>query len=233
MKPRPFSAKARITTERVAEKTTTAPKTRPPWRPFSGHAALGRPTPLINKNPDNANVMTKEELHYDLPSLSKVYQDRCLPRGLVTLQEWLTEDVPSDWPAQLTAKHSFVFLEHVQMDNLQAVPPVQQPDDLLIYTPVPQIKKFKPPKPRFQPFPQDEELRCKHRSEPVDAKSIQPSSHDAFEGMRTADIIRQEIEDLERLLQGNTARKKKPSSEVTRLIDWDQTLTSYLSGKCM
>jgi len=55
----------------------------------------------------------------------------------------------------------------------------------------------------------------------------------AFEGMRTADIIRQEIEDLERLLQGNTARKKKPSSEVTRLIDWDQTLTSYLSGKCM
>lgn len=43
-------------------------------------------------------------------------------------------------PAQLTAKHSFVFLEHVQMDNLQAVPPVQQPDDLLIYTPVPQIK---------------------------------------------------------------------------------------------
>ena len=30
----------------------------------------------------------------------------------------------------------------------------------------------------------------------------------AFEGMRTADIIRQEIEDLERLLQGNTVRKK-------------------------
>ena len=29
----------------------------------------------------------------------------------------------------------------------------------------------------------------------------------AFEGMRTADIIRQEIEDLERLLQGNTASK--------------------------
>ena len=76
MKPRPFSAKARITTERVAEKTTAAPKTRPPWRPFSGHAALGRTTPLINKNPKNANVMAKEEAHYDLPSLSKVYQDR-------------------------------------------------------------------------------------------------------------------------------------------------------------
>ena len=76
MKPRPFSAKARITTERVAEKTTTAPKTRPPWRPFSGHATLGRTTPLINKNPDNASVMAKEEPHYDLPSLSNVYQDR-------------------------------------------------------------------------------------------------------------------------------------------------------------
>lgn len=76
MKPRPFSAKARITTERVAEKTTAVPKTRPPWRPFSGHAALGRPTPLINMNPDNTNVMTKEEPHYDLPSLPKVYQDR-------------------------------------------------------------------------------------------------------------------------------------------------------------
>lgn len=168
---------------------------------------------------------------------------RCLPRGLVTLQEWLTEDVPSDWwvpdgvyyhfflindvntwlnqyeeehtiqgslfyvpltltpvfvsfanfitksrlllclvqlvkylitslrilgferedssglqqiflnvltkgtkssvfyrPAQLTAKHSFVFLEHVQLDNLQTVPPVQQPADMLVYTPAPQIK---------------------------------------------------------------------------------------------
>lgn len=76
MKPRPFSAKARITTERVAEKITSVPKTRPPWRPFSGHAALGRQTPLINKNPDNANAMMKEELHFDLPSLPKVYQDR-------------------------------------------------------------------------------------------------------------------------------------------------------------
>lgn len=76
MKPRPFSAKARITTERVAEKTTAVPKTRLPWRPFSGHAALGRQTPLIDKNPDNANTMMKEELHFDLPSLPKVYQDR-------------------------------------------------------------------------------------------------------------------------------------------------------------
>ena len=49
----------------------------------------------------------------------------------------------------------------------------------------------------------------------------------AFEGMRTADIIRQEIEDLERLLQGNTARKK-PSSEVSRLFDWHQTLNPIL-----
>lgn len=76
MKPRPFSAKARITTERVDEKTTAAAKTRPPWRPFSGHAALDRPTPLINKNPDNGNAIMKEEVHYDLPSLPKVYQDR-------------------------------------------------------------------------------------------------------------------------------------------------------------
>ena len=31
-------------------------------------------------------------------------------------------------------------VEHVQVDNLQAVPPVQQPNDLLIFTPMPQIK---------------------------------------------------------------------------------------------
>ena len=50
-------------------------------------------------------------------------------------------------PAQLTAKQSFVFLpcmqssvEHVHMDNLQAVPPVQQADDLLMHTPISQIK---------------------------------------------------------------------------------------------
>ncbi|KAL9951287.1 hypothetical protein ACROYT_G043925 [Oculina patagonica] len=219
LKPRPISAKARITTERVGEKATATPKPRPPWRPFSGHAALNRRTLLINKDTDNGNTMMEEELHCDLPSLPKVYKDRCLPRGLVFLQEWLTEDVPSDWLTQLTPKHSFVFLPCTQsgecdMDNLPAVPPVQQPVDLLIYTPEPQIKTFKPPKPRFQPFVEDEEMRCKHRRDSMNAKPSQASLHDTFEGMRTADIIRQEIEDLERLLQG--IGNPKGSSVVVR-----------------
>ena len=34
---------------------------------------------------------------------------RCLPRGLVTLQEWLTEDVPSDWWVQDGVSCSFLF----------------------------------------------------------------------------------------------------------------------------
>ena len=34
---------------------------------------------------------------------------RCLPRGLVTLQEWLTEDVPSDWWVQHGVSCSFLF----------------------------------------------------------------------------------------------------------------------------
>ncbi|KAJ7388042.1 hypothetical protein OS493_040212, partial [Desmophyllum pertusum] len=37
--------------------------------------------------------------------------------------------------------------------------------------------KFKPPKPRFQPFHEDEEMTCKHRSDYLNAKSSQASSH--------------------------------------------------------
>ncbi|KAJ7375689.1 hypothetical protein OS493_039577, partial [Desmophyllum pertusum] len=74
--------------------------------------------------------------------------------------------------------------------------------------------KFKPPKPRFQPFHEDEEMTCKHRSDYRNAKSSQASSHNIFEGMRRADIIKQEIEDLERLLQG--IGNPKGSSVVVR-----------------
>lgn len=86
-------------------------------------------------------------------------------------------------------------------DKLPAVPPAQQPDDLLIFTPAPQVKKYKPPKPRFQSFVEEENRRCKHRSDIVKTEPS-PSSHDIFKGMQRADIIRQEIEDLERLLRG-------------------------------
>ena len=42
-KTRPYSAKGRITSEVVG-------KPRLPWRPFSGHAALNRPTFLADDN---------------------------------------------------------------------------------------------------------------------------------------------------------------------------------------
>lgn len=218
MKPRPFSAKARITTERVGEKTNVGHRSRPPWRPFSGHAALNRPAPLMNKECDSSTVTMKEELSQDSTPVPSVYKDRCLPKNLTILQEWLTEDVPNNWPTQLTPKHSFVFLPCMQSeqcvwDKLPVVPPAQQPDDVLIFTPEPQVKKFKPPKPRLQSFVEEEQTRCKHRSNIV-RTDPSPPTHDIFEGMRRADIIRQEIEDLERLLQG--IGNPKGSSIVVR-----------------
>lgn len=169
IKPCPFSAKAEITTERVGEKTNVRQRSRLPWRPFSGHAALNRPAPLENKESDSGTVKMKEELSCDSDAVPSVYKDRCLPKNITILQEWLTEDVPNNWPTQLTPKHSFVFLPCMQSeecvwDKLPAVPPTQQPDDLLIFTPVPQVKKCKPPKPRFQSFVEEDDRRCKHRS---------------------------------------------------------------------
>ena len=76
IKPRPFSAKARITTEKVGEKTNVAPKPRPPWRPFSGHAALNRPAPLTNKESDSGTVTWEEELDHGPMPLATVYKDR-------------------------------------------------------------------------------------------------------------------------------------------------------------
>ena len=76
IKPRPFSAKARITTERVGEKTNVGHRSRPPWRPFSGHAALNRPAPLMNKECDSSTVTMKEELSQDSTPVPSVYKDR-------------------------------------------------------------------------------------------------------------------------------------------------------------
>ena len=45
--------------------------------------------------------------------------------------------------------------------------------------------------------------------------------------MRTADIIRQEIEDLERLLQGNTARKTPQVKSPGYLTGTKQSIPSY------
>ena len=42
------------------------------------------------------------------------YYYRCLPRGLVTLQEWLTEDVPSDWWVQDGVSCSFGWTSTVE-----------------------------------------------------------------------------------------------------------------------
>ncbi|KAJ7329008.1 hypothetical protein OS493_023300 [Desmophyllum pertusum] len=151
----------------------------------------------------------------------------CLPSSLVFLQEWLTEDVPSNWSTHVSPKHSFVFLpcllSAVESDDLPAMPPVQQPDDLLIYTPVPQAKKFKPPKPRFQPF-HERKMKARGESDPGDnlerevtigmQNQARPLHITIFEGMRRADIIKQEIEDLERLLQG--IGNPKGSSVVVR-----------------
>ena len=213
-KTRPYSAKGRITSEVVG-------KPRLPWRPFSGHAALNRPTFLADDNYDtnvnkkvqliNINTASQEQGPLsDVTALPKVYHNRSLPKSLLSLSKWLTDDIPDDWPSCYQPQHSFVFLPCVntgECDGLPGVPPVQQPEDSLIYNPAPQIKKYKPPKPRFKHFYDGEDKerkQCCHKGSGLN----QVPSHavgvidDRYKGMRTVDIIRQEIQDLERLLEG-------------------------------
>lgn len=86
IKPRPHSAKARITSDTSA---ATVPKTRPPWRPFSGHAALNRRTPFpataTKGAKDSSAAEQEEEFHSDLRPLPTVYQDRYVHTCIVSV----------------------------------------------------------------------------------------------------------------------------------------------------
>lgn len=64
------------------------PKTRPPWRPFSGHAALNRGTPFaataIKGAKDSSAAAQEEAFHSDLRPLPTVYQDRYVHTCIVS-----------------------------------------------------------------------------------------------------------------------------------------------------
>ena len=73
---RPFSAKARVTTEKisgVAPFPPVTPKPRTPWIPFSGFASLSKPKSDVKVDPLKDVVQTEEEL---LNLVPEVYQNR-------------------------------------------------------------------------------------------------------------------------------------------------------------
>lgn len=76
MKAKPHSAMGRISSE--TSSATVQSKTRPPWRPFSGHAALSQPTPVLSYTNRRFEDTTgkEEELLCGFTQLPTVYQDR-------------------------------------------------------------------------------------------------------------------------------------------------------------
>ncbi|XP_031567896.1 uncharacterized protein LOC116302688 [Actinia tenebrosa] len=223
---RPSSAKARLSTEHDVKNTTAiAVPPRPPWRPFTRESSLSKLDTtgfLDTQQPEEVGVKIKreeEETKNEKKKIPSIYQSRNLPEGLSALSEWLTEKVPPDWAQGYSPESSFVFLPCLQSMNeqdLPCVPVVQEPDEELSYTPVPQIQIYKPPKPRLK-FSQDSAAGLKQNSKSSlssgDDETVRPKHlrmynkdgeliHDIYRGKRTEEIIRQEIRDLERLLQG-------------------------------
>ncbi|XP_048575926.1 uncharacterized protein LOC5506398 [Nematostella vectensis] len=229
-KARPFSAKARISTEKVDIQTAESPS-RPPWRPFSGQASLSRVSAPSKETIFTAHC-TEEKNNIEEFTVPDVYKNRTLPESLSPLKKWLTdaEDIPITWSQAYSPDSNFVFLPCLKImdkdvDNLAPVPPPQDSMAPLPFTPVITPPKYKPPKPNIRTFSQDDssKLALKHRT--LDEETASPNQlrmytkngqllHDIYHGKPTAEIIRKEIEDLERLLQG--IGNPKGSSIVVR-----------------
>ncbi|XP_077980333.1 uncharacterized protein LOC144435615 [Glandiceps talaboti] len=129
---------------------------------------------------------------------------RRLPKGIAALGPFLTEDIPIEW-CGVDPKSCLVFLPSLlyQDGDLPVLPPVQEADDVIPHVMVPAPLKPFDPKRLFH-YTGD-----KSRSESVTGDSRIYSSdgkvlHDnsKYTIGRTKDVIRKEIDDLEKLLQG-------------------------------
>ncbi|EDO35003.1 predicted protein [Nematostella vectensis] len=140
-KARPFSAKARISTEKVDIQTAESPS-RPPWRPFSGQASLSRVSAPSKETIFTAHC-TEEKNNIEEFTVPDVYKNRTLPESLSPLKKWLTdaEDIPITWSQAYSPDSNFVFLPCLKImdkdvDNLAPVPPPQDSMAPLPFTPV-------------------------------------------------------------------------------------------------
>ncbi|KXJ26553.1 uncharacterized protein LOC110239924 [Exaiptasia diaphana] len=209
---RPCSAKARINSSNNDVKKPNLPP-RPPWRPFTRASSLSKIDGYLHSNTPDENIKDNDKHDSKEPS---IYDHRTLPQGLVPLSEWLTEQVPSDWAKGYSSESSFVFLPclHYIKNDLPCVPLPQQPQDQLPYTVSQQTQKYKAPRSRSE---KHADLKQKSAPEqPSDNSDDQSSQvnhmrmynsegelvHDVYRGKRGAELIKQEIRDLELLLQG-------------------------------
>lgn len=132
-----------------------------------------------------------------------------IPTTLEPLLPWLQKDVPAD-VLGVSAEHCLVFLAPANWQDLPEVPePQSMEDDLPYILDVTTPKPWNPKKyPHYSCKQPVEDWVCKHGAHVTAADHEEVNSHTVYRQtfriprMRTADIIKKEILDLENLLKG-------------------------------
>ncbi|XP_013408501.1 uncharacterized protein LOC106172376 isoform X1 [Lingula anatina] len=165
---------------------------------------------------------------------------RQLPSSLKPLAPWLTPEIPPRLIG-MSPRDGLIFLPGFPNDyeDLPTVPPVQNPEDDLPYkSKVKEPEPWAPKRYRYyrNPTPVLEDWMCKHagqRQVKVFAKDG-TLLHERFEGKRTADVVRKEIQELEDLMrgigtEGGTSIVVQYQAEITKLKEMvDDTLARVI-----
>lgn len=171
------------------------------WRPFSGEKSLSKGKNKfvgMNINKQDSNSTSKI-----MPSNKQEIEDddnSRLPKGVEMLDPWISEENFEEWIGIDADPNSFVILPCGFDNTIECLPPLQTSGEPLLQRPVKEFKKYVPPKilHNYNYLGNESSFQCQHdrrQTTKVDQSETVPR-------LRTSEIIRQEIEDLERLLQG-------------------------------
>lgn len=205
------------------------PTHHPVWKPFSSERSLSKDKNKqtnIKKSYSTVNSVSNTTNQDRDPDLAR------LPRGVEILEPWINEEFCEEWIGVNAGANCFIMIQPCDFDHpVECLPPLQKADEPLLERPIEEVKKYVAPKILHNyNYPQKEnQYQCQHEQK-QDAK-VDPRR--TTQRLRTSEIIKQEIEDLERLLQGygnpnSSSIVNRYQYEITKLKEMVvETLREY------
>ncbi|XP_028417307.1 uncharacterized protein LOC114541705 [Dendronephthya gigantea] len=167
----------------------------PVWRPFSQDKSLSqaRKEIIYGKRPLIRNVDKEDHGINDTKPR--------LPRGIDSMEPWMTDENLESWTGIPANENCFVMLPSGFAADVNCLPPPQSPTDTLLERSVQEIKAYVPPKilHNYNYLEnEDQSFQCQHGQK----QQGKLESRENMKRLETSEIIMQEIEELEQLLQG-------------------------------
>lgn len=215
-------------TKKVKSNKSESHLVNPVWRPFG--KLLSQVRHEIHSGKKTYMTKSGSNLRQDQDCGISDKTPR-LPSSAHSLEPWITEQDLEPWIGIPADPNCFVILPSGFHPDANCLPPLQSHEDSLLERPVQEIKKYVPPKilHNYNYTENEDSFQCHH-----DRKQCGKSEpREITKRLRTSEFIRQEIEDLEQLLQGygnpnSSSIVNRYQYEITKLKEMViETLRDY------